>query len=929
MLTIKLPERFTKYLAITLLTAAMALSSINISEACNGKDVILSDNPLLLNQNGQYTVKDDHGNLLIHESEVYITPELARGIAEKFVIDNVEDPPLPLTFRKFEFVHGKLVYQFESQQLDNYNGKYHLGPVNFKVENLMLDVDAVTGNLYLATGCGSAPAKLVYQYNPRDFDGFAPVNTETFASNNTSFIARKTGNQIKVDGRIDPEEWKQTGHRYFYLGNYKPHAPSEEHKELNYYVEVWTQIDDDNIYFALKTDTPYWAGLMFKKDANLGMLGAYRDAKVMKSDGDVSDRYFKTRPDGTFFLEQDENDHIIAKGHHQDSFYTYEFAFPLKTDDKQDIKFEKGKAYNMLLVVGNTQDHYGIFTLDDAHKNHDHSKNNEGHADVWASNETIFRIGDAADTDIYGNPLAAALTGYDSGYDPSRSNNHFHYLNTHLKDFAGRSSMTGTISWLMVFLGLIGIGIIITRLAKSPSDQTRQTGSEGFDLMKVKWLRPLITSKSFRLIFIIPTLFIFLAIIYYGFFDVQDGQRNIATVFTWTLWWSLIIFSLILLGRFWCMMCPFAFIGDLAQKVVSLNKKLPSWLQNMGLQIIGFLLLTWAFTIMAFGSRPFVTSVVIVIILAAAVVVSMIYERRSFCRYVCPVGAVIGIYSMVSPIELRSCNKGRCDVHKSKTCKEACPMLESPEDMDNNVYCNFCMKCEPVCPSHNLSLRIRSFGKDIYTSIRRSSAEAIAALFLLGVVIVETLAMTSSWEPLKESFSSLTGITAPTLVYTIVFTAVLLIPVVVFYMTCYLLKLWLGKNEYKTNGLAKDFAFLFIPLGVGLHFAHNIQHLLIESPIALPTTIRFLQNIGIGTSLSVNWNPSPLLGLQPIFFIQMTILIIGFAFTLYVLYRLLKRFHKPLYHAYKMTFAMSLYAIVVVLSAVYMLGLPMSGRHIH
>lgn len=129
--------------------------------------------------------------------------------------------------------------------------------------------------------------------------------------------------------------------------------------------------------------------------------------------------------------------------------------------------------------------------------------------------------------------------------------------------------------------------------------------------------------------------------------------------------------------------------------------------------------------------------------------------------------------------------------------------------------------------------------------------------------------------------------------------------------------------------LVTQFAFLFIPLGVGLHFAHNIQHLLIESPIAVPATVRFLQNLGIGTSLTVNWNPAPLLGLEPIFFIQMGILLIGFGFTLYVLYRLLKRYKKPLRHVYKMTLAMSLYAIVIVLSAVYMLGLPMSGRHVH
>ncbi len=256
-------------------------------------------------------------------------------------------------------------------------------------------------------------------------------------------------------------------------------------------------------------------------------------------------------------------------------------------------------------------------------------------------------------------------------------------------------------------------------------------------------------------------------------------------------------------------------------------------------------------------------------------------------------------------------------------------MLESPEEMDNNVYCNFCMKCQPACPSQNLSLRLRSFGKDIYSSMRKSKAEAIAALLLLGVVIVETLSMTSSWGPIKSSFSTLTGITGSSVVYTTIFSLVLLIPVAIFYLICYLLKLWLGKDEYRTNDLVKDFAFLFIPLGVGLHFAHNIQHLLLESPIALPATVRFLQNIGIGMSLPVNWNPSPLLGLQSIYFIQMSILAAGFILTFYVLYRLLKRYQKPLYHIYKMTLAMSLYAVVIVISAIYMLGLPMSGRHVH
>lgn len=917
------------YPVILFIVTTLLIFPFHETLACGGRDIILSDD--LDAAVGLYRGKsvDADGNILFKESDVYISPALARAIAEKFVIDNIKEAPLPLTFRKFEYVHGKLIYQFESTPLENYNGKYHLGPVNYKVEDLVLDVDAVTGDLYLATGCGAAPGKLVYRYNSGDFDNNEPVSSEVFASNNTSFIARNTGNTITIDGRIDSGEWKDTGHRYFYLGTYKSHNPSENHSEPYYYAEVWTQIDNRNIYFAVKTDTPNWVGIMLKDDPNLGMLGSYYDAKVMKSNGEITDRHFITRPDKTFFLEVDDTDNVIAQGHQQNDFYTYEFAIPLKTYDKQDVSFDIGKAYNMLLVVGNTLEHYGLFTLDKAHKNHDHSKNNKSHADVWASTETTFRIGEPADKDIYGNPVMTALTRFDSGFNSDKNNNHFHYAAAHLKDFAGRSSLTTYVSLLAVLTGLLGTGLILLRIRSTSLRPAQEKDSDGIDLMKIRWIKRLVTWKYFRHVFIVPTLIIFLSIIYLGFFDTQDGQRNIATVFTWTLWWSLIIFTLILAGRFWCMMCPFAAISDFAQKFVSLNKKLPRTLQNMNLQTIGFLVLTWAFTILAFGSSPATTALFIVIILTAAVVFSMIYERRSFCKHLCPIGAVIGIYSMVSPVELRSCSKGRCDIHKRKTCSEACPMMESPEDMDNNIYCNFCMKCQPACPSQNLGLRLRSFGKDIYASLRKSRAEAFAALFLLGVVIVETLAMTSSWKPMENGLSTLTGIQSQSFIYTVVFSLVLLLPVAGFFFVCYLLKLWLGRNEYKTLDLVSQFAFLFIPIGVGLHFAHNIQHLLLESPIALPAVERFLQNIGIGTSLAINWNPAPLLGLQPIFYIQMAILLGGFVFTLYVLFRLLKRYQKPLRHIYKMTFAMSLYAIVVVLSAIYMLGLPMSGRHVH
>jgi hypothetical protein len=916
-----------------LLFAVVVFTFPSVSIACNGTDVILSDNPSadaynVYRSKDGVSYFDEEGNLLIDKSAVKISPALAKEIAERFVAEKVRGAPLPLTFRKLEWVHGKLIYQFKSGPLEGFNGQYHLGPVNYIEDHLVLDVDAMTGELRLANGCGAAPGQLLSQFDPGNYDNSLFGKNISLVSNNTNFIARRTGNPVKVDGKIEPNEWKDTGHRYFYLGNYKRHKPSEMHKNDMYYAEVWSQISGENLYFAVKTDTPNWVGIMLKDDPNLGMLGAYSDAKVLYSNGEITDRHFLQREDKTFFLEPDTFDNILSKGSRQNHFYTYEFSIPLRSGDPEDIQFEEGRAYNMLFVAGNTLEHYGIFTLDDAHKNHDHSKNNKEHANVWSSTETTLRIGGPPEKDILGASVAPVFSSFDSGFDAEKSNTHFHYAAPPLKDFDTRALMSYILSIAAVVLGLVGMALMILRFRASPA-KGEDNGEDGIDLFKYGWIRKFVTWKHFRTVFIVPTLVIFVAIIALGVMDVQDGRRNIATIYTWTLWWSLIIFSFIILGRLWCMMCPFAFIGDLAQRVVSLNRKLPRWMQNMGIQTLGFIGLTLAFTLIAFQSKPLVTAIVILMILAAAIAFSVIYERRSFCRHLCPIGAVIGLYSAISPVALVARSRARCNAHPKKTCAAACPMLEAPQEKDNNIYCNLCMKCLPACPSSNLTLKLQPMGSDLYATRRRPQSEALASLFLLGVIIVETLAMTSVWEPLKTYIGDLLGTGPGVATYLIVFSGIVVLPTALFYGLCHVLKLWLGSEGHSIRGLLSNFAFVFIPLGISLHLAHNLQHLLIEGPIAMPATLRVLEGAGLNVVSLINWNPLPLSGLRPLFIIQMSILGGGLMLTLLILYRLLRRLEVPLGQLYKMTAAMSVYALVVVLSSIYMLGLPMSGRHIH
>ncbi|RMG02694.1 MAG: 4Fe-4S binding protein [Nitrospirae bacterium] len=578
----------------------------------------------------------------------------------------------------------------------------------------------------------------------------------------------------------------------------------------------------------------------------------------------------------------------------------------------------------MLVLVGNTLDHYGIFTLDDAHKNHDHSKNNKEHADVWASNETTLRIGTPPSVDIFGNTVTPKYDNYTSGYDATRNDTHFHYAAHTFKDVSNRFQLSSYINFVTIFFGIIGMAFLFVKTGnEKPLPPHGDT-----DLFRYGAVRAFFRSRYYRYIITIPVLLVFIAIILAGIFDTQDGRQNIATIYTWTVWWTLIIFSFILAGRLWCMVCPFAFIGDMAQKIVSFNKRLPRFMQNMGFQTIGFIALTFAYAHFALYQKPFATSLLILGILFAAILGSIIFRKRTFCRYLCPIGAVIGLYSTVSPFKITPSSQDRCTNHKSKTCSGECPMLEDPYNLDSNLYCNYCMKCLPSCPSGNLSLKYRGFGRDILDGIRRSPVEAVASLMLFGLVLYETLAMTTALPAIKGFVSTHLSVESDTLLTAIIYLVVIAVPSLIFGSLCYGLSRWLG-GRYTTWQLVKEYAFSFIPLGIGLHLAHNLSHLFTEAPVAVPATIRFLGKAGLMDTAGINWNPLPPVGAEWIFLLQMLTIIVGFLSTIFLLYKTTKRLEIGVSGVLKTAIVMTTFAIISVSITFYMIGLPMNGRHVH
>ncbi|MFQ5976177.1 MAG: FAD-dependent oxidoreductase, partial [Candidatus Hydrothermarchaeales archaeon] len=145
---------------------------------------------------------------------------------------------------------------------------------------------------------------------------------------------------------------------------------------------------------------------------------------------------------------------------------------------------------------------------------------------------------------------------------------------------------------------------------------------------------------------------------------------NIATVITWLLWWTLLIFVIVGIGRVWCMMCPFAAIGDWSKKIKRGRRKVPKKFRNLWISIFAFTLLTWAsYSQWSIIGSPFATAIVAIALILGAVIGSVIFEKRSFCLHACPLGGLIGLYSTVAPVELTVKEKG-----KEPPCQTACPI---------------------------------------------------------------------------------------------------------------------------------------------------------------------------------------------------------------------------------------------------------------
>ena len=343
----------------------------------------------------------------------------------------------------------------------------------------------------------------------------------------------------------------------------------------------------------------------------------------------------------------------------------------------------------------------------------------------------------------------------------------------------------------------------------------------------------------------IATAAIFLLTIYAGLFGTPLPERNLATMLTWTMWWSGLIGAIFFVGSAWCAICPWnALAAWLVRRRLwrrgsetsSLGLRVPKVLRSIWPALLLFVGLSWFELGFGVTVSPHATALLALLLVVLATISLAVFERRAFCRYFCPVGRTIGFYAELSPVALRPIDPDVCARCTTLECYhgtaevEPCPTNLVMGRIKQNTYCISCDACSRSCPHRNVAWRLRSVGQEITQAAHPRWDEAWFILGLLALTSFHGTTMLPVWEHWMSVLAQAIGDTGQQLLwsFSIAMAGSLLIPVALFALLALQTQRMMdSKPEYRR--VFSALALSTLPLAFVYHLSHNLSHLVRES----------------------------------------------------------------------------------------------------
>ncbi len=330
----------------------------------------------------------------------------------------------------------------------------------------------------------------------------------------------------------------------------------------------------------------------------------------------------------------------------------------------------------------------------------------------------------------------------------------------------------------------------------------------------------------------------------------QDRQHNGALNLFWAWWWPLILLAYPLVGRLWCSFCPFMVWGEISQRLAkSLGLQPQRWPRGetdrwaAPALAAGFAaILVWE-EVWHLVDSARLSSCLLLLITAGAVLGSLRFEKRFWCRHLCPIGGMNGLFAKLAISELRaqvgtcsgSCSSYACfkggPAEGEGLASEGCPLGTHPAHLDDNRNCVLCLTCVQACPHRSVQLRLRPPAADLQREMAPPPGEAGLILVLAGGLSLQHWSRLLGWLPLAP-VSLQSGPLLPRLAFA---ALALALPAAVW--------LLLRAVQLRFQSGARPWLVLYalLPLLWALMLAHHLALGMAEAGLLLPVTLSGLQ----------------------------------------------------------------------------------------
>jgi hypothetical protein len=179
----------------------------------------------------------------------------------------------------------------------------------------------------------------------------------------------------------------------------------------------------------------------------------------------------------------------------------------------------------------------------------------------------------------------------------------------------------------------------------------------------------------------------------------------------WCIWWPFVVLSMLGVGRLWCgLFCPEGALAAWASRYGG-NRPVPTWMRWGAIPLLAFITITALGQLFEVDEEPVAQLAILGGSTLLAVVVSLVFARRTWvwCRYLCPVSLLFGVFSRLGAIHFRVDHErlelwNRANIEPSK--KEPCPVQIHLPVMSTNRYCLMCFRCTGWRDAIHLRLRV-------------------------------------------------------------------------------------------------------------------------------------------------------------------------------------------------------------------------------